>query len=211
MIGSAEDQTRMRGKRRSGPSSAELRGLGLSVDIDEIIAKRIQGKLLVVDGALRQGRYDTDSFQHFHQAYDAVAEEIVAVDTPDGVLEDMIPRLVHRFGQQQKWLPWMDFEMLVRFLEGSVAEWRGRRLLMDPGARPKPPKPRPPETREPRLQRFLKRKKTTVAAVTRAARTHKANMQQWRRGELSDESVISQRIESVLRGKTPILPTPSQG
>ena len=61
-----------------------------------------------------------------------------------------------------------------------------------------------PETREARLQEFMKANGASVAAVSRAAGVFKANMQQWRRGELSDASVMSQRIEDVLRGKRPL-------
>jgi len=73
---------------------------------------------------------------------------------------------------------------------------------------PKPSQPAqprdifPPDTRERRLQEFIDTRGTTIAAVRRAARVAKANMQQWRRGELSDSSVMSERIEDALSGKT---------
>jgi hypothetical protein len=59
------------------------------------------------------------------------------------------------------------------------------------------------DTRELRLQAFLGGK-ISVATVRRTARVAKANMQQWRRGELSSDSVMSKRIEDVLSGKTPL-------
>lgn len=59
-----------------------------------------------------------------------------------------------------------------------------------------------PETRERRLQAFITEKKTSIAAVRRTARVAKPNMQQWRHGELSDDSVMSRRIEDALSGKT---------
>jgi hypothetical protein len=60
------------------------------------------------------------------------------------------------------------------------------------------------ESRESRLQQFISTEKTTIAAVCRAARVNKKNMQQWRHDELSDASVMSERIECVLSGKTPV-------
>lgn len=63
-----------------------------------------------------------------------------------------------------------------------------------------------PETlardREGRLQAFLAANSTTIAAVSEAATVHKPDMQRWRHGELSDDSVMAQRIENVLSGKT---------
>jgi hypothetical protein len=58
--------------------------------------------------------------------------------------------------------------------------------------------------REARLQAFIRRHSTTIAAVCDAAHVHKPDMQRWRRGELSEDSVMSQRIENVLSGKTPL-------
>jgi hypothetical protein len=56
-------------------------------------------------------------------------------------------------------------------------------------------------TREERLQKFLLQNDAKVADVRRTANVYKTNMQQWRRGELNDSSVMSERIEDVLRGK----------
>ncbi len=68
--------------------------------------------------------------------------------------------------------------------------------------------PVPAETlardREARLQAFLTANSTTIAAVSEAALVHKPDMQHWRHEELSGDSVMSQRIESVLAGKTPL-------
>ena len=68
--------------------------------------------------------------------------------------------------------------------------------------------PVPAETlardREARLQAFLTANSTTVAAVSEAAAVHKPDMQHWRHEELSEDSVMSRRIESVLAGKTPL-------
>ena len=59
--------------------------------------------------------------------------------------------------------------------------------------------------RETRLQAFLTANDATIAAVCEAAEIYKADMQRWRRGTLSAESVMSQRIESVLSGETPLM------
>jgi hypothetical protein len=58
--------------------------------------------------------------------------------------------------------------------------------------------------REGRLQEFVTANHTTIAAVCDAAQVHKPDMQRWRRGELSDDSVMAQRIENVLSGETPL-------
>jgi hypothetical protein len=60
-------------------------------------------------------------------------------------------------------------------------------------------------SREERLQGFIKEHDTKIAAVCRSAKVFKANMQQWRHEELADDSVMSERIEDVLSGKTPLV------
>lgn len=58
--------------------------------------------------------------------------------------------------------------------------------------------------RENRLQEFVAANRTTIAAVSEAAQVHKPDMQHWRHGELNGDSVMAQRIENVLAGKTPL-------
>jgi hypothetical protein len=60
-------------------------------------------------------------------------------------------------------------------------------------------------SREERLQQFVTDNDTSIAVVGRTAMVYKANMQQWRREELADSSVMSERIEAVLTGKTPLV------
>ena len=62
--------------------------------------------------------------------------------------------------------------------------------------------------REARLQAFLRNTDVSVAAVCRAANVHKADMQRWRHGKLTQHSLMSQRIEKVLSGITPLAPRP---
>jgi hypothetical protein len=59
-------------------------------------------------------------------------------------------------------------------------------------------------SREERLQALISAEDVAIADVCRTARVYKANMQQWRREELSDDSAMSLRIEDVLNGKTPV-------
>lgn len=60
--------------------------------------------------------------------------------------------------------------------------------------------------REALLQEFLQRNNTSVAAVCRAARVAKADLLRWRHGQMKSTSVMAIRIESVLSGRTPLLP-----
>lgn len=60
------------------------------------------------------------------------------------------------------------------------------------------------EPREVRLQAFIHQHNTSIAAVSEAAAVHKPDMQHWRHDELSDDSVMSRRIENVLSRKTPL-------
>jgi hypothetical protein len=60
------------------------------------------------------------------------------------------------------------------------------------------------EARETRLQDFIRAHNATIAAVCRAARVAKAEMQRWRKGQLKSTSVMTRRIEDVLSGKTPL-------
>jgi hypothetical protein len=61
--------------------------------------------------------------------------------------------------------------------------------------------------REAALQSFVRDHRTSIAAVGRAARVDKKNLQEWRKGKLSDDSVMAARIEDVLKGKIPLLPS----
>jgi hypothetical protein len=58
--------------------------------------------------------------------------------------------------------------------------------------------------RETRLQAFLREHDVSIAAICRAANVHKADMQRWRHGKFSQYSTMSQRIEKVLSGITPL-------
>jgi len=64
---------------------------------------------------------------------------------------------------------------------------------------------KPELSRERRLTSFVSANDTSIAAVCRSANVYKTNMQQWRHEELAEDSVMSQRIEDVLSGKTPLV------
>jgi hypothetical protein len=66
------------------------------------------------------------------------------------------------------------------------------------------------QDREARLQAFLVANDASIAAVSETALVHKPDMQRWRRGELSGDSVMSRRIENVLAGKTPLKADPEK-
>jgi hypothetical protein len=111
----------------------QLRELGLTLEIDERAAQTIVAELLIVDGRLRRGVYapgDSSSHTtgHFHAAYDAIAAEVVHAETPLDVLEIMIPRMVHALRAKQNWVPDIPIEVLTRWLQGPINEWKGRRI-----------------------------------------------------------------------------------
>ncbi len=111
----------------------ELRELGLTIEIGHAAATRIVAQLLIVDGRLRQGAYapsdpSSHTTGHFHAAYHAIAAEVVHAATPLDVLENMIPMMVHALRAKQKWVPDIPIEVLTRWLQGPINEWKGRRL-----------------------------------------------------------------------------------
>jgi hypothetical protein len=123
---------------------SELRKLGLTIDIDEAKAACIWGELLVIAGRVRQGYY-TDPGDHWFvhnmkndlDAYHVIADEIVSPQTPDEIIEDLIPRMVHAFHTHQEWYPpaWPIESMKLRTLAGPIQEWKGKRFLMSAGKR----------------------------------------------------------------------------
>lgn len=67
-------------------------------------------------------------------------------------------------------------------------------------------------SRERRLEHFRAERGVTFADIARSAEVHKAEFQEWRSGKLKAESVMSQRIESVLSGRRPLRrKQPNQG
>jgi hypothetical protein len=62
---------------------------------------------------------------------------------------------------------------------------------------------------EDRLSRFKQRHPgTTLADIKHSANVHTAEFQDWRRGKLKPDSVMSKRIEDVLSGATPLKKNP---
>jgi hypothetical protein len=59
-------------------------------------------------------------------------------------------------------------------------------------------------SRESRLQAFVSKTDSNIAAVRIAAKVAKPDMQKWRHGTLPESSKMSRRIEKVLGGETPL-------
>jgi len=101
---------------------------------------------------------------------------------------------------------------IMKRLASRIAHWRAEALSSPPALPPPivelitpPAMTEPLLNRERRLQTFVRDKSTSIAAICRTANVHKPNMQQWRHNALSEDSVMSQRIEDVLSGKTPLV------
>ena len=101
----------------------------------------------------------------------------------------------------------LEMEIVLAPAEGTACPGNGVSAAAAdpvPGETAAPEAKSPARDREARLQAFLTANSTTIAAVSDAAAVHKPDMQHWRHEELSGDSVMSQRIESVLAGKTPL-------
>jgi hypothetical protein len=192
---------------------SELRGLGLTVEIDQATATRIWAELLSVHGHLLQGHYHKHHHPesghvktHFYEAYHAIARGVVKRDTSDEVLERMIPTMVDAFKVKHEWLPKVPLDVLARWLEGPIIEWKGKRLLMqsENPVTVQDAVSTPSGSREERLQRFTKERGIPIARVERSADVDGKNMDQWRRDEMKDTSVMAERIEDVLAGRRPL-------
>ncbi|MGP0074875.1 MAG: hypothetical protein ACLPWF_23440 [Bryobacteraceae bacterium] len=189
-------------------SISELRSLGLTLDIDENTARKIMGELLVTDGRWRQGAYpapnpEGHSRGHFHAAYHAIAERVVCAETSNEILEEMIPAVVQAFKTKQQWLPKIALDVLTQWLQGPISEWKGKRLLMgatEPGTAHRA-EDITALSREQRLQAFIKAHDVSIARVERSADVDGKNMDQWRRNDMKDTSVMAERIEDVLAGR----------
>lgn len=120
-----------------GSALAKVQELGLTITVDEFVAARIKAQLMIVEGRFFRGVYHRNRDpmsgtprEPYHDAYDAIAQEIVTPFTPDNVLTDDIPRMVHTLHLKGRWMPRLTLEIMTRWLEGSVTEWKGKRTLM---------------------------------------------------------------------------------
>jgi len=128
-------------------AASELRNLGLTIEIEESVAKRIKAELLIIDGLRRQGHYKDHIGRQgkaYYAAYSVVAEAIVSQETPIEVIETQIPTLVMRFlygGEDDGY--WFgqisELDKIKKSLEGHIREWCGRRILMQLGQRDESP------------------------------------------------------------------------
>ena len=117
-------------------AASELRNLGLIIEIDELVAKRIKAELLIIDGLRRQGHYGSslgwDQKKAYYAAYNVVAEIIIGENTPLDVIETQIPELVMNFlygGEDRESGYWWDqiddLEKMKEYLGGHIREWTG--------------------------------------------------------------------------------------
>jgi DNA-binding XRE family transcriptional regulator len=115
---------------------ARLRELGLTLDISVETARRIWGKLLEIEGARGTAKYDRlYQYTMVRDAYDAIAEEIVTTDTPDEVIEQLIPKVLEGFGAANGWnrhMLGMTPPSYTEILRPQVTIWQGRKLQMEP-------------------------------------------------------------------------------
>jgi hypothetical protein len=121
------------------PALEQLRECGLTTEIDEGTARKIMGELLIIDGRWRRGKYpppypEGHSRGHFDAAYEAIAAGVVNAETPVEILESMIPAMVQAFKTKQQWLPKIALDVLKQWLQGSINEWKGKRLLLQASA-----------------------------------------------------------------------------
>ena len=109
---------------------AQLRAIGLRIPISDSVAAKIWAALLIVDGQAYQGLFnDQNGQRQRYAAYHAIAEGLVQKDTPNDVLENIIPEMIQAFSVDRKWLPYYDMALLKRVLHGPMTEWKGKRLL----------------------------------------------------------------------------------
>jgi hypothetical protein len=89
---------------------------------------------MIIDGRFWQGAYRSESVAlldaHYYAAYHAIATEIVDAQTPDEVLEDLIPTTICMFQKKVQWQGWESAEFMKKVLHGPIEEWKGKRLLM---------------------------------------------------------------------------------
>jgi hypothetical protein len=92
----------------------ELRAIGLIVPIDEETASKVWIALLRIDADVRRTRPDRPA-QPVQAAYQAIATHIVNGETPDRVLEEMIPQMIFSFASTRPWSRYGKLEFLATF------------------------------------------------------------------------------------------------
>jgi DNA-binding Xre family transcriptional regulator len=196
---------------------SELRKLGLTIEIDEATAARIWGELLIIAGRVRQGYY-TDPGDHWFvqngkndlDAYRVIAKEIVNFQTPNDVLEDVIPRAVHAFHSQQDWFPTpIGVERFKgAFLSGPIQEWKGKRFLMSSekpsqNASPKHTIPEFPKRAE-WLKARLKERAWDENDVHRQRGPDRKTVQKILRGEAVREDILEKLAKALSAKKNEV-------
>jgi hypothetical protein len=110
---------------------AELSTIGLSVPIDEEAARNLWASLLRIDAGVRSTPPDKPA-EPVREAYRTIAKHVVTADTPDQVLEEMIPRMIFSFYSTRPWSRYPRLEILRGVLEPCIIESQAARLQMAP-------------------------------------------------------------------------------
>ena len=207
---------------QSSPLS-ELRKLGLTIEIDEATAARIWGELLIIAGRVRQGDYHVpgaplvvqNGFNDLH-VYHAIAKETVTPQTPNEILEDVIPRMVRAFHMEQNWFVTpISIERMKEGLAGPIQEWKGKRLLMSAEKPTKNASSKRTISEFPKradwLQTRLKERAWDENDVQRQGGPDRKTVQKILRGEEVREEVLEKlaRALSAKKNKVDLLDIPS--
>ena len=107
----------------------ELRALGLTVPITDENASRLWITLLRIDAEVRRNRPDRPA-EPVQAAYQTIASHIVNGETPDQVLDEMIPQAIFCFASTRPWSRYGKVEFLCRDLASSIIAWKATRLEM---------------------------------------------------------------------------------
>lgn len=135
----------------------ELRAIGLTVPIDEETASKLWVALLQIDADVRRKHPELPA-EPVQAAYQAIATHIVNGETPDLVLEEMIPRMIFSFASMRPWSRYGKLEFLCSALESSIIAWKATRMEIStaagPGARATLPRRTDVEAATPMIRRF---------------------------------------------------------
>jgi Peptidase family M28 len=105
----------------------ELRALGLTIAIDAETAAKSWIELMRIDAEVKRvGPYVPA--RSVRAAYQAIAHHIVKADTPDQILEELIPQLIFFFHSERDWARYGKLEFLCSILEPCIIEWKATKL-----------------------------------------------------------------------------------
>lgn len=204
---------------------AELRDLGLNLDITETTARSVKGALLIIEGRIRQGDYRTvkpfENMPHapkialqssvtvFRDAYHAVAKLVVGAETPRVVIVETIPRFLSAFALWREWPTANAIGWVQKFSHGPSIEWEGRLLQMGRTSSVAQEAGKPslaPMNQEQLIRTYFAQfpEKIKIVDVCWAARQRYREWTRWRSGKLKDTSTASRAFNAILNsGKRP--------